>query len=134
MSGVIRITPDQLGPLLASSDESLVGTIRRALVRRLPERVIGLDRTMLDRMIAGGVGKARAYGFSETEHLLAFVLLMFGVAPGFDQQPALGRVLKSDAPPADRLRRLKGRELEPAWTAARKGYDARAWNFPERRR
>jgi hypothetical protein len=134
MSGVIRISPDQLGPLLASSDESLVGTIRRALVRRLPERVIGLNRTMLDRMIAGGVGKARAYGFSETEHLLAFVLLMFGVAPGFDQQPALGRVLKSDSPPADRLRRLKGRELEPAWTAARKGYDARAWSFPEGRR
>jgi len=93
-----------------------------ALVRSLPE-------AELLRRVEIGIGRAKRYGMTWDATITAFVAIMFEVAPAFDEQPAIQRVLRDDRLPADvRIDALWDRTTDEDWDEAeRLAKDAEAF-------
>ena len=73
----------------------------------------------IGRRVRLGLARARAQGFTDPEPATAFVALMFLVAPGFDQQPAIAAAIRSArGTPAERLRTLFSQTQEQDWDEA----------------
>ena len=80
-------------------------------------------------MVRCGVGQARSYGMTWESSLAAFVVLMFEVAPNFEEHPLIRRVLQlPSVPPDSRIEELWKRTLDVHWQAARQNYDPDAWH------
>lgn len=91
-------------------------------------RVEELDDETLLRMAGAGVERARRYGMSWESSLTAFVVLMFVVAPNFDEHPLIRRVLGDEQVAPDlRLDGLWEQTTEENWEAAENNYDPGAW-------
>lgn len=87
-----------------------------------------LDDSALVEMVRGGIARARSYGMTWESSLTSFVVLMFLVAPNFDDHPLINRLLTNQAVEPDaRLDELVAGATEGNWVAARRGYDASAW-------
>lgn len=85
----------------------------------------------LREMVAGGLKKARRHRFKTTEDLTAFVVLMFTMAPNFDEQAELAAVLADESIPEEiRMDALTADSLNSAWEQAENDYDDTTW-FPE---
>lgn len=52
-----------------------------------------MDERILEDRISLGLDRARTYGISSEVNLVTFVALMFEIAPEFDMQPTISRVL-----------------------------------------
>jgi hypothetical protein len=92
-------------------------------VRQIPDE-------QLREMVRNGIARARRHGMSTEASLASFVVLMFVVAPNFDDHPLIERVLKDEAaPPDSRIALLWERTSEQNWDAAKENYDAGAWNL-----
>jgi hypothetical protein len=103
------------------SDTLVKTSVAESTLRELP----GAD---LHEMVRRGVERARAYGLTWESSLTSFVVLMFVVAPNFDEHPLIKRVLQdNNVEPDLRIDRLWELTSEENWEAAAAGYDAGAW-------
>ena len=100
----------------------------RTLVNRLS------DETLM-KMVRLGIERARSYDFTWESSITAFIVLMFKVAPNFDQHPLIARALKDARfAPEERVEKIWERVTSKNWEAAREDYDPRAWQLkPEER-
>ena len=100
-------------------DDELVEHIAGHLSEEQPETLAGLSDAEIGRRVRLGLARARAHGFTDPEPATAFVALMFLVAPGFDQQPAIAAAIRSArGTPAERLRTLFSQTQEEDWDEA----------------
>ncbi len=132
---MLKIRKEQVDAFLPRTDREVVDFIVGHLREESPELIERLPADVLREMVGNGVGRARGHGLRRLEDLTAFVSIMFEIAPDFDEQPALRRVLRDDNIPADeRMDRLFAPELDEAWEEAARYRDgearAAAW-FPE---
>jgi hypothetical protein len=87
-----------------------------------------LDDETLVKMVRGGLARARSYGMTWESSLTSFVVLMFLVAPNFDEHPLIKRFLTDEGVEPDaRVDELVAGASEGNWVAAKKGYDPGAW-------
>lgn len=134
-----QLSKEQLAQLAAWELDGLTCSIAAEVVQRLgatvvtlPDgrsRVSALGSETVRRLVRGGILKMRGYGLDTDDSLTATVLLMFRIAPNFDQHPAINRILTDPRFSADVKVNLLG-SLVPArvWRSASAGYDPRAWH------
>ncbi len=94
-------------------------------VRELPEAT-------LREMVGDGIERARGYGMTSEAGLACFVVLMFVVAPNFDEHPAIKRRLTEEKiQPDARVQGLPKTVAEPDWEDARSRYEPGAWKVSQ---
>lgn len=87
-----------------------------------------LSDDQLQKLAQVGVTRARSHGLEDEASLSAFVALMIGMAPNFDEHPLLLRMLADEnTPPPERVTKLLEGATEQNWEAARQSYDVEAW-------
>jgi hypothetical protein len=135
---MLKIRPEQFAVFQPVAEQAFIRRVVEHLRQQHPEAVVQLagevllirqlGETQLRRLVGSGLARARALGMDWESSLMAFVVLMFVVAPNFDEHPLIQRVLKDERVAANaRLGQLWERTSDENWEAARKNYDARAW-------
>jgi hypothetical protein len=89
---------------------------------------------VLRNAIRAGLKRARAHGLSDHRSLVEYVLVMFEIAPNFDQQPVLAQVLSDPRlPTEERWDMIFDEAYDDAWhQAAEPGFhDSAFWRDPD---
>lgn len=89
---------------------------------------------VLRNAIRAGLKRARAHGLSDHRSLVEYVLVMFEIAPNFDQQPVLAQVLSDPRlPTEERWEKIFEEDYDDAWhQAAEPGFrDSAFWRDPD---
>ncbi|HNY41619.1 MAG TPA: hypothetical protein PKJ41_14560 [Bryobacteraceae bacterium] len=98
------------------------------LAEENPEAISELDDALVQSRIRLGIRRARKHGLDTDGAAVAFVTLMFLVAPDFDRHPAIKVALSNASLPADeRIRAIFSATSEDDWAAAAEsnsGWDA----------
>ena len=109
---------------LGEGDERLVSDITTHLREHHLNCVGGFPDAVLAELIEIGLVRARGHGFVQAEQLCVFVVLMFVVAPNFDQHPRISALLcDGTATRAQRWRGLCNSLPQWVWDEARAAYD-----------
>jgi hypothetical protein len=135
---MFKIRPEQLEAFEPVADAAFVVRVVQHLrdehadeVVSLPDReytVAGLDEETIAEMARTGIAKARSYGFTWESSITAFVVLMFVVAPSFDNHPLIKRALNDTSPDENsRIENLFERTSSENWDVAAQSYDSAAW-------
>jgi len=126
---VLIIRQEQINRLVMGSEkefvEHLVGRVKDEHPAIESER----DDKTLRKMVENGIERAKSHDLANAEDLTDFVLLMFDVAPNFDEQIQIKAVLDDERiPPDERIERARS-PLVPAaaWEEAKNNYDENAW-------
>jgi hypothetical protein len=99
----------------SDGDRELVELIYDHLCEEHPEAVSELSDSEILSRIESGIERARAHDLNGGA-IVAFVTLMFTVAPDFDQHPKVRKVLSESAlSPAARMQRIFERTTEDDW-------------------
>jgi hypothetical protein len=97
-----------------------------------PVKEISEER--LREMARNGIARARAYGMTWESSITAFVVLMFVIAPNFDDHPLIHRVLSDEkVGPNSRIDQLWERTSEENWKVAKQDYNRSAWRLEPNR-
>lgn len=89
-----------------------------------------IDDKILLKMVRTGIARARSYGMTWESSITAFVVLMFTIAPNFDEHPLIQRVLKNEEiEPDSRFDRLWESITEENWQAAAQSYESTKWEL-----
>ena len=93
------------------------------------EHPIGeLEVSVLYELLEAGVGRARRYEISWMSNIAAFVVIMFLVAPNFDEDVRVRDLLLDRVlPPDDRIDVICAQLTESDWNEIRERYDVSAW-------
>lgn len=103
----MRISNDQLNAMLANDDEMLVRAIQKQVSEEHAYVVDGLPQDIYDRMVTGGIRRARAVGLTRPSDLACFVLLMYEFGPEFWRHPYIEREFaNASIIPHERLQRV----------------------------
>jgi len=128
---MIKIRKEQKGVFTYGDESSFVDFVAAYMRDKYPEYVDILPVDSLKSMIVSGLERARGHGFASPEDLLAFVALMFVMAPNFDEEPTIQTILDEPRIPVEeRLDRALVDEMNPSWETVRRNYDGNAW-YPE---
>jgi hypothetical protein len=100
-------------------------------VVRLPTgefRVAELPAELLREIVRNGIARARSHDLTWESTVTAFVVIMFAVAPNFDEHPLIRRALKDARfEPNARLDEMWDSTTNENWETARASYDPAAW-------
>jgi|APIni6443716594_1056825.scaffolds.fasta_scaffold820420_1 hypothetical protein len=89
------------------------------LAEDYPEAFTDLDDDQIHRRIRAGISRARGHALDTDGAAVAFVTLMFLVAPDFDRNPAIRSALSAAGVPADsRISRMFESTTEDDWADA----------------
>jgi hypothetical protein len=89
------------------------------------------DETLL-KMVHEGVRRARTYGLTWESSIMSFVVLMFVVAPNFDEHSSIQSILTNETLPAEsRIDQFWVTTSEEDWEAIEEDYDMYAWGLEE---
>jgi hypothetical protein len=125
---MLTIRREQLGVFQQSKDAELVQAIAEQLGRDDPTRLDGLTERTVQQRITMGLKRARGYGLSDPRDAAQFVMLMFAVAPNFDEQPFIAACLTDEELAGlNRMNVLLTMASADDWDEARRAYDAGAW-------
>ena len=113
---------------LQSDKAKFIISICENLLENVPELVERLPEDGLQDMVENGINKARSYGLESDEDIAAFVTLMFEIAPNFDFQSDIRKVLTdASIAPEDKFDQLFAQVSEAAWSEAELNYDSDHW-------
>lgn len=128
-----KFTCDQIDAMVSGDDEQLVRTVLAHQQREYSNLLNGMPEDIQIDMIRSGISKARSYGLERAGNINAFVAIMFEIAPEFDRQPDIQRVLTDSAiAPENKIQALMDRVPAQAWEDAGKNISSQTW-FPELR-
>ncbi len=126
---MLKIRSSQIADMVQGDEEAFVRKVLAHVLEECPSR---LPTYALRDMVVSGLSRARNHGLRSNEQLLAFVTLMFALAPNFDQQSDLRTMLGSTEFSADeRWERIFAPSFDAAWEEVGTAgfYDRKAW-FP----
>jgi hypothetical protein len=116
---MLTIGKQQLDALKESIDRVYARDVAQYIRAEHPEAVEALSDEELLRRVSLGIDRAGSHGLTWDASITAFVAIMFEVAPTFDEQPAIARVLKDESIPADhRIDALWERTTDEDWDEA----------------
>jgi hypothetical protein len=128
---MLTIGQQQLDALKESMDRVYARDVAQFIRAEHPEAVQALSDEELLRRVTLGIERAGSHGLTWDASITAFVAIMFEVAPTFDEQPAIARVLKDESIPADeRIDALWDRTTDEDWdeAEARARFAEAFWN------
>lgn len=101
-----------------------------ALVREIqPELVSELDEDDLLACVQAGIERARGHGLGGEQSIGIFVGWMLEIAPNFDEQPNIRRLLTYPGlEPEQRLELVEQLATEEDWDQAAEMYNEDAWD------
>ena len=83
---------------------------------------------LLLQMVKKGIAGAREYDMTWESSIMSFVVLMFVVAPNFDQHPVIRSILTNELfPPDSRMDQLWETTTDEHWEVIEQNYDINAW-------
>lgn len=92
------------------------------------ESVAELSDPIVRNRIKTGMARAKRYGLLRRDHLTGYIALMFDIAPNFDEQPVIHRILKPLNVPAEaRMERLSSAPTPEDWLEAVDLADPSVW-------
>lgn len=128
-----KFTRDQLDALVTADDDQLTRTILAYEQKEYGDLLQGVPDDIQWKIIQNAIRKARSYGLQSAGNITSFVSLMFEIAPEFDRQPDIQRVLTDPAiAPSDKIKTMLDRVPAQAWEDASKNIASQTW-FPELR-
>jgi hypothetical protein len=128
---MLKLTVPQINALATHAGAAHVRDVARHLRAEHAEVVRALSDAELLRRVGIAVARARAYGMTWDSTITGFVAIMFVIAPTFDEQRGIRRVLHDPRiPPDTRVDALWTRTTAEDWTEAeRRAVDAEDfWN------
>lgn len=103
-------------------------TIVRLSSGELP--VSAIPDATLEALVQTGIQRAGSYGISWRSALASFVVVMFVVAPNFDQDARVRELLSDeDIEPDYRMDSVWERVTVEKWNMLRQNYDVKAWGL-----
>ncbi len=76
------------------------------------------------------MARAKDHGLKLESSLASFVILMFEIAPNFDEHPVFKKYMNdSSVDPDDRVDRMLDQATDQDWDEARSRYDFVAWEM-----
>ena len=127
---MLVIRREQIQEFIARDETELTDVVRDAIHKANGERVKGYGDDELDAMLRIGIGRAKSHGINMAEDIAYFVAIMFEIAPRFDEQTDIRKVLENaDFPPDIRLEQLFTCVDDAAWVEAGRLYEDSFW-FP----
>lgn len=128
---MLVIRKQQIQAFIARNDTELTDVIRTAIRAANTSRVKDLDDAELNAMLKIGIERAKSRGFTDAEDIAYFVAIMFEIAPRFDEQTDISKVVENTVfPPDIRLDQLFTNVSDAAWAEAGRGYEDSFW-FPD---
>ena len=126
---MLVIRQAQIDTMVKGTEDEFITFVANHIKSEKPEITEERDEETLRKMVKGGIRRAESYDFSRAEDIMAFVSIMFEVAPNFDQPDEIRTVLEHDKlSPEMRLEHLWTDAVpEEAWDKAEKGYEEDAW-------
>ena len=116
---MMKIGARQMEALDRAMDAAYAREMVRYLRAEHAEAVKGVADAELLRRVQIAIDRAKAYGMTWDATITGFVAIMFEVAPTFDEQPAIRRVLHDERLPADvRIDALWDRTTDEDWDEA----------------
>lgn len=86
----------------------------------------------LNGLVLNGIQRAKKHGLDTESSQAGFVVLMFEIAPNFDEYPAAQRILDDTSIAVEnRLEQLAQRMSPSDWGTMNRGYDHNAWTVPQ---
>ena len=129
---MLVIRKEQMDAFGWQTEEEFVRFVMEHIREESPERVLGYADEYFEEMVRNGLARARSHGFREEEDLAAFVAIMFEIAPNFDEQPNIKKVLDDKTIPSDRrFEQLWGLTSNEDWEEAKRNSREEAW-FPSK--
>ncbi|MBI3683006.1 MAG: hypothetical protein HY235_21755 [Acidobacteria bacterium] len=123
-----RLRKEQLEAMRAASDKILIERIVKHLRSQCTAEVTGVSEEVLRKRVVGGVKRARSYGMKWESSLMSFVVLMFHIAPNFDEQPNIRRALTDESrKPDERMQDIESCATTDDWKQAKAKADPKAW-------
>lgn len=92
-----------------------------SVICQIPEKELKI-------LVASAINHARTYGITSESSLAAFVVLMFVIAPNFDEHPLIKRLLEDEKiAPNDRIDSFWQHTTEQNWQMVKQNYDPKVW-------
>lgn len=111
--------------------DDLVNRTIEFLQEEAPEELAGLSLDLVAQLVASGIARASSHGLTQESAIQDYVLLMFEVAPNFDQHPAFAKALRDTAAEGvdedARIHAILERVTVEEWNQAAENYDENAW-------
>lgn len=93
-------------------------------------KVADLPEATLQKMVEGGITKARSYGMTWRSTLISFVVIMFVSAPNFDENEQIRKILETPVLPMNiRVDLLWDKTKNEDWEQIQEEYDYTYWNL-----
>ncbi len=127
---MLVIRREQIQEFIARDETELTEVVREAIRKANGDRVKDYGDQNLDAMLRIGIERAKSHGLTCAEDIAYFVAIMFEVAPRFDEQTDIRKVLEDTKfPPDIRLEQLFTCVDDAAWIEAGRLYEDSFW-FP----
>jgi hypothetical protein len=127
---MLVIRREQIQEFIARDETELTDVVREAVRGANGDRIKDYGDDELNSMLRIGIGRAKSHGINMAEDIAPFVAIMFEVAPRFDEQTDIRKVLENaDFPPDIRLEQLFTCVDDAAWIEAGRLYEDSFW-FP----
>lgn len=136
---MLIIRQEQMDAFKPVGETGFENRVMSYLFERYPDQVVQLPEgeksvkeispETLRQMVQRGISRARSYRMTWETSLTSFVMLMFVIAPNFDEHPQINLMLRNDKIEPDKLiDHLCEQATEANWQAARETYDVGSWN------
>jgi hypothetical protein len=94
--------------------------------------VKAVPKDVLDGLVLAGIHRAKKHGLTSESTQSGFVVLMFEIAPNFDDDPAAREILHDlSIEEENRVEELNQRLRSADWGRMNRRYDHKAWQAPE---
>lgn len=128
---MIRIRREQMSVLQEDLDREFHRRAARYIRLRYESLLPDIRDESLAEMVAAGIARGRSHGITSEKTLIAFLDLMFSVAPNFDDVPAIrARLREPSQTQEQRLQSVIENTLYTEWKQACRNYDPAAWGMP----
>lgn len=139
---MLKIRSEQIRPFEPQAEQAFIRRVMNYVREkhgeaevRLPKlgaiKVSDLRDETLSEMVKGGVARARGYKIEWASNLIAFVVVMFVVAPNFDEDERAAKFLKDEAVAVEeRVDKMLDELTDEEWEEIAEKYDAETWQMP----
>lgn len=125
---MLIIRKRQMEVFKKAGEKNFVAELAQTVRENHAEAVEDSSDEELKEYVRVGIARARGHGLVSEEAITAFVRLMFDIAPNFDEQTNIARMLKDErVEPDDRIELVLEAASEEDWAEAESLYDENAW-------
>ena len=121
---MLKINPQQFEMFQQQAEHQFTQKLQQALADKYPQMLSRFPEEIQLKIVSNMIDRARRWGIDWKSSLVIFAELMISIAPDFDQQADIKRVLESDPAQANqRIKSLTEYVPDSAWSQAEDNSD-----------